>query len=68
MVLRAEDLVNSVKYVLGLASGNSDMYVDDTDHRVAARLGVVALVVDDDDHHGTVVGARAHHHPGELTR
>jgi DNA-directed RNA polymerase subunit beta len=41
MVLRAEDLVNSVKYVLGLASGNSDMYVDDIDHLGNRRLRTI---------------------------
>ncbi|MEQ8849054.1 DNA-directed RNA polymerase subunit beta [Botrimarina sp.] len=41
MVLRPEDLVNAVKYVLGLAGGDSAMYVDDIDHLGNRRLRTI---------------------------
>lgn len=41
MVLRPEDLVNAVKYVLGLAGGDQAMYVDDIDHLGNRRLRTI---------------------------
>ncbi|QDT70634.1 DNA-directed RNA polymerase subunit beta [Planctomycetes bacterium MalM25] len=41
MVLRSEDLINAVKYVLGLAGGDSAMYVDDIDHLGNRRLRTI---------------------------
>ncbi len=41
MVLRPEDLVNAVNYVLGLAGNDSAMYVDDIDHLGNRRLRTI---------------------------
>ncbi|MEM8865252.1 MAG: DNA-directed RNA polymerase subunit beta [Planctomycetota bacterium] len=41
MILRAEDLINSVNYVLGLAAGDPEMYVDDIDHLGNRRLRTI---------------------------
>ena len=41
MILRAEDLINSVRYVLGLCAGDQAMYVDDIDHLGNRRLRTI---------------------------
>jgi DNA-directed RNA polymerase subunit beta len=41
MVLRAEDLINSVKYILGLCAGDPAVYVDDIDHLGNRRLRTI---------------------------
>lgn len=41
MILRSEDLINSVKYILGLAGNDPDMYVDDIDHLGNRRLRTI---------------------------
>ncbi|MEM6330818.1 MAG: DNA-directed RNA polymerase subunit beta, partial [Planctomycetota bacterium] len=41
MILRAEDVINSVNYILGLAAGDPEMYVDDIDHLGNRRLRTI---------------------------
>ncbi len=41
MILRAEDLINSVNYILGLAASDPEMYVDDIDHLGNRRLRTI---------------------------
>ncbi len=41
MILRPEDVINSVSYILGLAAGDSDYQVDDIDHLGNRRLRTI---------------------------
>ncbi len=41
MILRSEDVINSVNYLLGLAANDSEMYVDDIDHLGNRRLRTI---------------------------
>ena len=41
MVLRPEDLINAVRYVLGLVTGETGVYVDDIDHLGNRRLRTI---------------------------
>ena len=41
MILRAEDLINAVKYILGLTANNPEVYVDDIDHLGNRRLRTI---------------------------
>src|SRR5690606_7998435 len=41
MILRADDVINAVAYLLGLAAGESGYYVDDIDHLGNRRLRTI---------------------------
>jgi len=48
MVLRPEDLINSVKYLLGLVSGDTNAHVDDIDHLGNRRLRTIDELASDE--------------------
>src|SRR3990170_3387873 len=48
MVLRPEDLINSVKYLMGLVTGDSDAHVDDIDHLGNRRLRTIDELASDE--------------------
>ncbi len=48
MVLRPEDLINSVKYIMKLVTGEADAYVDDIDHLGNRRLRTIDELASDE--------------------
>jgi DNA-directed RNA polymerase subunit beta len=48
MVLRPEDLINSVKYLLGLVTGDGNAHVDDIDHLGNRRLRTIDELASDE--------------------
>jgi len=48
MILRPEDLINSIKYILGLVTGESNAHVDDIDHLGNRRLRTIDELASDE--------------------